>query len=309
MLAMHGDLPRDGANWAFEYKWDGVRAIAYWAGDELRLQSRNMHDITARYGELWPAPRQLGARQAVFDGEIVALDPAGRPDFGRLQQRMGLSGAAAQAASRHWPVQFYVFDLLWRDGESLVSLPYKQRRAELEGVSLAHPRWRLTPSHPGAGEEMLAAARQVGLEGLIAKRLASMYQPGRRSGDWIKIKIVPNQEFVVGGWEVRRQSPQEISSLLVGFYDASGTLRFAGRVGTGFAAQTHRRLRQLLDPLAREHSPFADCPRARGIRHVQPVLVAQVEYRRWPAGGQLQQASFAGLRDDKDPREVIIERS
>jgi bifunctional non-homologous end joining protein LigD len=308
MLASPGDMPADAAQWAFEYKWDGIRALCYWDGQRVRLESRNLRDITAQYPDLLATRRELGAGALILDGEIIALDRSGRPSFAILQQRMHLSPARAAERAITLPVQYYIFDLLWHRGRSLMHLPYRRRRRALEKLKLLHPAWRLPPSHVGKGPIMLEVAASRHLEGIIAKRPESTYQPGRRSPDWIKIKLIKEQEFVVGGWEPRRENTEQVAALLLGFYPSGGRrLRFAGRVGTGFTSETHRMLIAKLRRLARASSPFDGRSGGRTARYVTPRLVAQVAYRRWPAGAQLQQASFLGLRDDKAPREVIIE--
>ncbi|MCE5278111.1 MAG: non-homologous end-joining DNA ligase [Planctomycetaceae bacterium] len=309
MLAVGGAMPPDPQSWAFEYKWDGVRALAYWSGGRMTLQSRNLNDITARYPELVPRADEIGCRSAIFDGEIIAPDEQGRPSFHRLQYRMHLTGRRVQQGAEAAPVMYFLFDILWRDGRSLMDEPYRMRRRELAAVTLTQQRWRVPPSHEGRGPEMLAGARQWGLEGLVAKRPQSPYRPGQRGGDWVKIKIVHRQEFVIGGWEPRARQGAQIGSLLVGYHDQRGRLRFAGRVGTGFDARLHRDLTALFAKLQRKKTPFAD-PIDRGPApavFLAPRLVAEIDYRRWPAGQRLQQASFLGLRDDKDPKEVVLE--
>ena len=310
MLAQPGtSLPNPVSQWAFEYKWDGLRALCYWADGHMRLESRTQRDITGLYPDLIAAPEQIGASGLILDGEIISLDESGLPSFGNLQLRMNLSPAAARSRKLKVPVYYYVFDLLWHDGRSYFNEPYHRRRQLLESLSLSHPRWRVPPSHMGAGEEMLHVARTWGLEGLIAKRPQSVYQPGRRSSDWVKVKISQRQEFVIGGWEPREERDDQIGSLLVGYYTPGHKgLSLAGRVGTGFDIATHGRLLELLRPLVRQNSPFRQRVSGKNARFVAPKLVAEVDYRRWPRGGSIQQASFKGLRDDKPPRDVILER-
>jgi bifunctional non-homologous end joining protein LigD len=308
MLACEGAMPADPANWAFEYKWDGIRALCYWDGESTRLESRNLRNISWQYPDLLATRKEMGAGAMILDGEIIALDRAGRPSFALLQQRMHLSPRKAAERALTLPVQYYIFDLLWHRGRSLMHLPYLRRRRALEKLKLLHPAWRLPPSHVGKGPAMLEVAASRHLEGLIAKRPGSIYQPGKRSSDWIKIKLVSEQEFVIGGWEPRQENAEQVAALLLGFYPpGSRRLQFAGRVGTGFNSQTHRMLVEKLRRMPRSTSPFVGRPGSRSARYVSPRLVAQVAYRRWPAGAQLQQASFLGLRDDKDPREVVIE--
>jgi bifunctional non-homologous end joining protein LigD len=310
MLARVGALPRDDERWGYEIKWDGVRAIAHSVPGRLRLSSRNLNDITARYPELARLNRALHAHRAVLDGEIVAFDKAGRPDFGLLQRRMHLaSETAVRRLAREAPVSYVIFDLIWLDGHSLTGLPYEERRARLAELRLDGERWR-TPEHVvGHGRELLAASAEQGLEGIVAKRLDSPYEEGRRSPYWLKIKNVHRQEFVIGGWlpgEGRRK--ERIGALLVGVRE-DGALRYAGRVGTGFTEQELDRLARLLGPLERDTSPFAagGAKPPRGAVWVAPELVAEVEFREWTQGGQLRAPSYKGLRDDKPAALVVRE--
>lgn len=306
MLAVLSDLPADQEHFAFEYKWDGVRAISYWDGRTLRIESRNQLDVTRRYPELADLGLALGKRPAIVDGEILALDASGRPSFSLLQRRMHAEGSEhIRRLMKQVPVIYVLFDLLWADGKSTLSLPYAKRRATLEELTVAGPNWQITPSHVGQGTAMLSAAKSSGLEGLVAKRLDSVYEPGRRSPNWLKIKVIFGQEFVIGGWIPEKGVHHDrVGSLLLGYYErpASGAphrLRYAGNVGSGFNASLHAKLTALLKSRAIDHSPFADRIAKKDVAFVRPDLVAEVEYRRWPEGGRVQQASFKGLRTDK----------
>jgi bifunctional non-homologous end joining protein LigD len=315
MLAVLSDLPdpEHEEQFSFEYKWDGVRAISYWDGHDLRIESRNLLDITGRYPELQPLGDDLGRRHpAVLDGEIVALDELDRPSFAKLQHRMHADPSRARLLMRQIPVWYFIFDVLWLDEQSTMHLPFIERRDLLEGLGLAGPAWQTSPKQIGEGCAMLEAARAMRMEGVVAKRLNSIYEPGRRSPDWRKIKIVNRQELVIGGWIPQEGSAQRIGSLLLGYYEDAGprgkVLKFAGGVGTGFADETHRELYRLLKKRERDVSPFAErVPKAGEKHYVQPDLVAEVEYRRWPRGAQIQQAAFKGLRDDKDAASVVKE--
>jgi bifunctional non-homologous end joining protein LigD len=254
MLARSGPLPPDDERWAHEVKWDGVRAIAYSQPGELHLESRNLNDITASYPELGRLNRALSSHGAVLDGEIVAFDSRGRPSFGALQPRMHVGSATqAKRLAKETPVTYMIFDLLWLDGHSLMGLPYTERRARLAGLQLNGERWQ-TPEHViGHGAELLAAAAQQGLEGIVAKRPDSTYRPGARSRDWVKVKSLGRQEFVIGGWMPGKGKRREsIGALLLGVYGPDGRLHYAGRVGTGFSESELRRLGRLLTPLRRE---------------------------------------------------------
>ncbi|MFP4054612.1 MAG: non-homologous end-joining DNA ligase [Phycisphaerae bacterium] len=308
MLAVNGKMPRDPSRWAFEYKWDGMRALCYIQGGCLRFESRKLRDVTFLYPDL-VEEAALPEMEAIVDGEIIALDQEGRPSFKRLQRRMHASPRKVPGAVERTAVHYYVFDLLWYNGRSVMDQPYLQRREALQKLHLPHPRWQVPASHVGEGKAMLRVARQWGLEGLVAKRPDGPYRAGQRSGDWQKIKIVRRGEFVVGGWEPREKNSRQVGSLLLGYYhpDRLG-LQYAGRVGTGFDAETHQRLASLLEQHPREESPFEGRVGGRSARFVEPIFVAAVDYRRWPAGGNLQQASFQGLRADVSAHDVLIER-
>ena len=309
MLAVLSELPGDPQNWSFEYKWDGVRALCFWDGKRLELQSRNQLDITRRYPELQTLCKAQPKSGAIVDGEILALDETGRPSFARLQRRMHAEGMQNVARLSHEvPVWYALFDVLWTGGESTMERPYSERREILEELTISGPAWQITPAHIGEGEAMLDTSRRNGLEGLVAKRLDSIYEPGRRSPNWRKIKIIFGQEFVIGGWVPEKGiSHDRIGTLLVGYYDCDGNLRYAGGVGTGFNAALHADLTRRLQQRSIEANPFVDRVAKKDAIFVKPDLVAEVEFRRWPPGGQVQQAAFKGLRSDKSPREVVKE--
>ncbi|MGH7213759.1 MAG: non-homologous end-joining DNA ligase [Tepidisphaeraceae bacterium] len=315
MLAVPSDrLPRDAANWGFEYKWDGVRAIAYCDRASIHLESRNLLDITVRYPELQPLANDLG-RRVVLDGEIVALDDTGRPSFAMLQRRMHANDRDAIARLRDAvPVYYFVFDVLWLEGQSLMSHPYAHRREILDDIFVPGDSYKLSPVHAD-GDGVYETAQAHRLEGIIAKRLDSPYQPGRRTPAWRKIKLIKNQEFVIGGWTPEKDGSRRgygLGALLVGYYEPAGgpgerKLRLAGKVGSGFTAVSAETMLDLLQSRRRATNPFADRPPQRDAMFIEPVLVAEIEYRRWPEGGQVQQAVFKGLRTDKRPTEVLKE--
>jgi bifunctional non-homologous end joining protein LigD len=314
MLARLGELPADSSGYAFEIKWDGVRAILYAAPGHVRLESRNLNDITARYPELRAIGRALGSHEAVLDGEVVAFDEHGRPSFQRLQSRMHLaSDRLVRQKMRDVPVVYVAFDLLHLDGRSLMDLPYTERRAALDRLALEGPSWQTPADFRGDGRALLELSRARGLEGVVAKRLDSRYEPGRRGDAWIKVKNIQRQEVVVGGWlpgEGRRRT--SLGALLVGVYEhppgsTAGVLRYAGRVGTGFTDDGLVSLLARLTPLAHEDSPFAVPPPVKSARYVRPELVAEVEFNEWTSEGLLRHPSFKGLRDDRDPHEVVRE--
>jgi bifunctional non-homologous end joining protein LigD len=308
MKATLAKLPRDDDGWAYEIKWDGVRAIAYVPPGHLRLESRSLREITSQYPEIGRITRALGARAAVLDGELVAFDENGRPSFQRLQRRMHVASAAeVRRRMEDIPVTYVIFDLLYLDGVSLLGRPYEDRRALLESLELDGESWQTPAAHRGDGAALLQASARQGLEGIVAKRLASPYRPGKRGRDWLKVKNVRSQEVVVGGWlpgKGRRQG--ELGALLVGYYD-DGKLRYAGKVGTGFAEADLRLLRERLEPLRAETSPFEGRQPQKDSIFAEPELVAQVEFGEWTNAGTLRHASYEGLRDDKPAAEVVRE--
>ncbi len=301
--------PADEERWAFEVKWDGVRAIAYVRPGRLRLESRNLNDITDAYPEVRGLIEQLGMREAVLDGEIVTFDERGRPSFERLQRRMHVTSPSAvrRLMSSH-PVVYAIFDVLFLDGHSLMTLPYRDRRRELEALELGGQAWRVPAAHPGQGAALLSATEAQGLEGVVAKRLDSAYEPGRRSGAWLKIKHTRRQELVIGGWvsgEGRRS--ERIGALLMG-YHRDGKFVYAGRVGTGFTERTLSELQRRLEGYRRQTSPFAaGAAIPKQARFVEPCLVAEIEFREWTGEGVMRAPSFKGLREDRSPREVVLE--
>lgn len=309
MTATSGTVPRDPDAWWFEYKWDGVRAVACLGEGRLRLESRNGADITDRYPELAGLSAAVPGRAAVLDGEIVALDEGGRPSFHALQYRMHVaSGLKARQLAVRNPVVYMVFDVLHLDGEDLCDRPYRERRALLEGLGLDGRCWKVPGAYPGEGRAVLEAARRVGLEGIMAKRAESRYRPGQRSPDWIKIKFAGRQEFVIGGWIPGTGAIDGmLGAVVIGYYAEEGSLRCAGKVGTGFTDGDRREIGRRLEPLGRPDPPFRDRPRYPEARYVEPRLVVEVEFRGWTSSGHLRQPSFKGLRDDKDPREVTRE--
>jgi len=310
MLATAGRLPI-GSGWAYEFKWDGVRAIVTVdsASEGVRAVSRNDREISGSYPELVRLVDAADGHRLVIDGEIVAIDTSGRPDFGLLQQRMHVQ-RPAPALLRQTPVSYFAFDLLEVDGASLVGLPYAQRRDRLEALELARPPTVDVPPsfRDVAGEDLLNVARTQGLEGVVAKRLSSRYVPGRRSSDWVKVPLWKTIEAVVGGWQPGEGSRDgTLGSLLLGVYDDSGELTYIGHVGTGFNAAMLRQLTTALAPLARDASPFAnEVPAllARRARWVEPKLVGEVMFRTWTHDKRLRHSTWRGLRADKDPADV-----
>jgi bifunctional non-homologous end joining protein LigD len=310
MLSRASDvIPEPQRGWSYEVKWDGVRAIAYAQPGRLRLESRNLNEITVAYPEVRGLIGELGMHEAVFDGEIVAFDEAGRPSFERLQRRMHVtSPSSIRRLSASMPVVYAIFDLLYLDGRSLMEQPYRERREALEELELGGAAWRVPAAHPDQGRQLLEATKAQGLEGIIAKRLDSRYEPGKRNGAWLKIKHTRRQELVIGGWipgEGRRS--ERIGALLMG-YHRDGEFIYAGRVGTGFTERTLAELGRRLEPLRRAKTPFDSAPRLpRETVFVAPRVVAEIEFREWTAEGVMRAPSFKGFRDDKSPDDIVLE--
>lgn len=313
MLAMLSDLPEDDERYAFEYKWDGIRAVAFHDGRSLRIETRNQKDITRAYPELADLSSELGRSSAILDGEIIAFDAHGHVSFGRLQHRLGLTEGHATNLKSEIPVTYMLFDVLYLEGHSLFGLPYAERREILDGLALESDHWKTPPSYRGEGGPVLDAARENRLEGVVAKMLDSPYRQGLRTREWRKIKLVGSQEFVIGGWAPISTGAHAVGSLLIGYYEpgekgGAPRLKFAGRVGTGFSERDRGALARALDEKARDTSPFADLPVGRGVVHfAEPELVGEVEFRGWTNTGHLRQPSFKGLRIDKQPTEVVKE--
>jgi bifunctional non-homologous end joining protein LigD len=324
MLARNAPLPTSGDDeWGFELKWDGVRVLAFAEPGSWRMGSRRGESVTARYPELEAIGQQLGDRSAVLDGEVVAFDDEGRPSFQLLQRRMGLTSAAAvKQRVADTPVTYVVFDLPHVDGRCTRDLPYEERREILLELGLDGRCWQ-TPRHRvGGGAELLEAARSEGLEGVVAKRLDSPYRPGKRTGEWIKARVWRRQEFVIGGHipgEGKRA--ERVGSLLVGYWDKRPDeaeklgepqrLVFAGGVGSGLKEDDLDFLTTELAKRRRSDSPFdvgaPHGPKARHAVWCEPELVCEVSWTQWTREGTLRQPAFKGMRDDKDPRDVVRE--
>jgi bifunctional non-homologous end joining protein LigD len=314
MLALAGSPPPDRDNWALEMKWDGVRALAFIEHGVLRLMSRTGRDITMAYPELKGLGSALAMRhkQLLLDGEIVVFGASGWPEFEALQPRIHVRDAtqAAQLAAQ-FPVSYLAFDLLQLDGRPLLDRPYRERRELLDGLAISGPHWQAPPSFPGEDYDAVReVSRQHAMEGIMAKRLDSKYVAGGRSDFWRKLKNVHRQEVVVAGWKPGKGNREgQVGSLLVGVHGPEG-LTYAGHVGTGFTVETLRMLTGRLAPLRRDTSPFdGDVPpeHARTAVWAEPELVIDVSFGLWTRAGRMRAPVYKGLRDDKDPAEVVRE--
>jgi bifunctional non-homologous end joining protein LigD len=311
MLAVLADhLPPEDGRWAYEMKWDGVRAVVYDDGKRLRAMSRNDIDMIGSYPELTALISAL-PKDTVLDGEIVALDRSGRPNFEQLQARMHVGDAQrAERLAQAAPVTFMVFDLLRLGGRSTLALPYTERRSLLEELEVDGSHWRTPPHWTEDGASILQAAREQQLEGVVAKQLASAYYPGRRFNGWLKVKNLRTQEVVIGGWqpgEGRRDG--SIGSLLLGLPEGK-QLRYVGKVGTGFTDRSLRELAELLEPLQSKTSPYVEeVPRrdAVGAIWVRPTVVGEVRFSEWTRDGRLRHPAWRGLRPDKEVSQVVRE--
>lgn len=317
MLATPGGPPAgDPSAWSVEMKWDGVRALAFLETGQVRLMSRTGKDISATYPEVAGLGHAVGHKQALLDGEIVAFT-GGRPSFEALQPRMHVSSPTqALRLAEQTPVTYLAFDVLQLDGRSLAGLPYASRREILEDLVPSGGAWLCPPVFPGEDlEAVRSASLATGLEGVVVKRLDSAYEPGARSASWVKIKNVLGQDVVVAGYKPGQGNRAGlVGSLLIGVYgdgpDGNRGLLYCGHVGTGFTAGTLRMLTGRLEALRRTDSPF-DGPvppeYARPAVWVEPRLVIEVLFDRWTKAGRMIAPAYQGLRDDKDPVDVVRE--
>ncbi|MFD3505464.1 ATP-dependent DNA ligase [Streptomyces sp. NPDC058676] len=308
MLATPGTLPpaAQDARWAYETKQDGQRVVVYLPGDgSVVLRARSGEVVTVAYPELLALGHALGATPAVLDGEVLALDEQGRGDFQLLQSRMGLVQAPGRAARRaaEVPVHLVLFDVLHLGQRSLLGLPYLRRRARLEELGLAGPYWSTPAALVGRGEQALRATREHGLEGLVCKRLDSVYEPGVRSRAWIKIRNMRSEDVVVGGWLPGKGRLTGLPGAVLVGQRAAGRLRYVGGVGTGWSETEREQLAALLSTAATDVCPFDPVPRVPGARWVLPRLVGEVRYSTRTRAGMLRQPSWLRLRPDLAPEE------
>jgi bifunctional non-homologous end joining protein LigD len=309
MLASVADELPDSDAWAYEMKWDGIRAIVTWdAGDRVVVESRNGNDISDSFPELASLGGALGRRVAVLDGEIVALDELARPSFQLLQSRMHVVDAAVAARrAAETPVVLILFDVLWLDGELTIEQPYDARRSLLEGLELAAPAWQ-TPAVGDVGAEAsLSTSRKLGFEGVVAKRRDSRYEPGRRSHAWRKVKHHLRQELVVVGWQPGKGARSTTLGSLLLAYREGADLRYAGKVGTGMSDAELERLTALLAPLEVARVALTGGGVPRDARFARPELVVEVAFTGWTDAGRVRHATYLGMRDDKHAADVVRE--
>jgi bifunctional non-homologous end joining protein LigD len=315
MRATLADRAFSDPDWLFELKWDGYRVEAVVSGGKVRLWTRNRQDAARYFPDLASSATWISARDAVVDGEVVALDPEGRPDFSLLQERTGIrvGSAGATAASRRTsgsrgdiPLRYQVFDLLYLDGRSLLDVPLEDRKRLLRTVLRDHAVVHYATHVEAEGEAFYEAARGRGLEGIVAKLRTSRYEPGRRSRSWLKLKIRNEQELIVVGYEPGQGSHKELGSLLVGVYD-DGHLVFAGGVGSGINTKTRAEFVRELDAIRVDQPPVENAPRLRTARWVEPRIVIRAEFAEWTTEGLVRQAAYKGREIGKDPRSVVRE--
>jgi bifunctional non-homologous end joining protein LigD len=313
MKAKLVEKPPANGDWIYELKFDGIRLIGIKRGEKVSLLSRNQNELAERFPEIVKAIETLPARECVIDGEVVALDEEGRSSFQLLQAR--------EMEGRKTPVYFYAFDLLQLDGKSLASLPLEARKNVLEKLCAdARAPIRYSGAIDGDAKRLLEEVKRRGLEGIIGKQRNSVYEPGRRSGAWIKLKCVNEQEFVIGGYTPPQGSRKYFGAILVGYYE-NKKLVFAGKVGTGFTVKSLSMLYKKFQKEARDDCPFVDLPSKQNGQWVQditpsmmrkmhwinPVFVCEIKFAEWTRDKKLRAPVFLGLREDKKPTEVIRE--
>jgi bifunctional non-homologous end joining protein LigD len=312
MLATLASSPFSDPDWLYEIKWDGYRLEAVVRDGHVKLWTRSLKDGETYFPGLLPNAMWIDAREAIVDGEVVAIDEAGRPDFGLLQERISQSRGGRGANG----LVYQVFDLLHFDGKSLLKVPLEDRKRLLRSILRESSHVRFASHVTGEGEAFMEAARAKGLEGIVAKLRRSSYEPGRRTPAWLKLKIRPEQELVVGGWTPGEGNARDLGAVAVGVFE-DGKLRFAGKVGSGFTATTRKRLLEAMKPLVSDDPPFDPPPPQdyrgrwggdlRGITWIRPEIVIRAELGGWTRDGHVRQTSFKGIELGKDPRSVVRE--
>ncbi len=323
MLATLATRAFSDPDWLYEIKWDGYRVQAVVRDGKAKLWTRSLKDAETYFPNLLTPPTWIDAHEAIVDGEVVALDEEGRPDFSLLQERISQRrgpgrAAAAAAGAPTGPLVYQVFDLLYLDGRSLLNVPLEDRKRLLRSVLHETNRVRFASHVVGEGEAFMAAAEARGLEGIVAKLRRSRYEPGKRTPAWLKLKIRPEQELVVGGWTPGEGNARDLGAVAVGVYEGD-RLRFAGKVGSGFTATTRKRLLAAMAPLVTDVPPFDPPPpqdyRGRwggdlnGVTWIRPELVIRAELGGWTRDGSVRQTSFKGIEVGRDPRLVVREEA
>ncbi|MCC7077502.1 MAG: non-homologous end-joining DNA ligase [Acidimicrobiia bacterium] len=305
MLATPAASPPPDDGWAFEVKWDGIRAVTFVEGGRVHLRSRRGRDVTDTYPELRELGPVLGSLPVVLDGEVITFVD-GKPSFERLQRRMNLDGRHTGPQLVHdVPVVLVLFDILWLDGHDTTPLPFRERRRLLEQLDLNGPAWQTPPNYEEAGP-ILEATRGQGLEGVVAKKLDSPYEPGVRSPNWVKLKHFETGDFVVAGWvEGEGGRAGRIGALVLAAHDSEGRLRYAGKVGSGLTDAELADLGRMLGPAASPASPLAEDVDS-AVHWVEPHLVASVCFAELTRAGVVRAASWRGLRPDVDAANVTL---
>lgn len=316
MLAESVDKAFDGKDWLFEIKWDGYRAVAFIENNKVRLVSRNQNDLTARYPELKDMAQHIRAKTAILDGEVVALDAEGKASFSLMQQRTGFRpGGRRATANADVPVLYYAFDLLYLDGYDWRRVPLEERKRKLEALIATGNSVRYSDHYAEHGTALFEMAKKKGLEGIVAKKRASYYEE-RRSREWLKVKIRHTLEAVIGGYTEPEGSRAHFGSVVLGLYDKKGRLIHVGQAGSGFDQKSLEEIWKMLQKRETKKNPFyGEVEALRKTYWVKPELVAEIEYAEWTggtsegSGPKLRAPVFLGLRDDKDPKECLLDES
>jgi bifunctional non-homologous end joining protein LigD len=320
MLAVSIDKPFDGDDWLFEIKWDGYRAVSFLENGKVRLVSRNQNDLTQRFSELQNMAKFVKAKTAILDGEVVALDDQGRPSFSLMQQRTGFRPGGKRAATNaDVTVLYYAFDLIYLDGYDWRKMPLEERKKKLAAIIEPGNALRYSDHYEGQGKALFEMAGKAGLEGILAKRRNSSYEE-RRSSEWLKIKIRHTIECVIGGYTEPEGSRAYFGSIVLGLYDKQGRLIHVGQAGSGFNQKSLAEIWKMLQKRETSKNPFyGEVEALRKVHWVKPELVAEIEYAEWTGsaatgkiaqtGPKLRAPVFLGLRDDKEPRECLLEEN
>jgi bifunctional non-homologous end joining protein LigD len=315
MLATSIDEPFDGPDWVFEIKWDGYRAIAFIEDGKVRLVSRNQNELTPRYPELKDLAKFIKAKTAILDGEVVALDEQGRASFDLMQQRTGFRPGGRGVTDADVPILYYAFDLLYLDGYDLRKIPLEKRKKKLATLIIAGDALRYSDHYENQGKALFEIAREKGLEGILAKKRDGIYQE-RRSTEWLKIKIRHRIECVIGGYTEPEGSRAHFGSIVLGLYDKQGRFIHVGQAGSGFNQKSLDEIWKMLQKRETKQNPFyGEVETLRKVFWIKPELVAEIEYAEWTEGAsggsgpKLRAPVFLGLRDDKDPKECVLDKT